>query len=58
MVYVADANENTVSVIDGSSDRVVGTVAVGNSPDGLAISPQTHAVYVVNIDDNTVSELG
>jgi len=31
---------------------------LGDSPDGLAISPQTHAVYVANIDDNTVSEFG
>ena len=28
---------------------------VGNSPDGVAVNPNTNMVYVANYDDNTMS---
>jgi len=44
-----------VTVIDGSTRTVTATVAVGKKPGAVAVDPDTHAVYVANSDDNTVS---
>ena len=54
--YVANSGPNTVSVIDTVSNKVVGTVQVGNDPHGVAVSPDGTHVYVANFrPDNTVS---
>jgi YVTN family beta-propeller protein len=37
--YVTNRNDSTVSVIDTASNAVVGTVAVGGAPTGVAITP-------------------
>ena len=37
------------------SYRVTATVPVGKDPEGVAVDPGTHTVYVTNGDDNTVS---
>ncbi len=56
LVYVPNlTSNNTVSVIDQSSNQVVATVAVGHYPARVAISPNGSLVYVANIGDNTVS---
>ena len=63
-IYVANRNDGTVSVIDGrtcnGSDtagcaRSWPTVAVGASPQALAVNTATDTVYVTNTNDNTVS---
>ena len=63
-VYVGNANQNTVSVIDGSHcnniiragcSKTPTTVTVGPNPLGLAINQATHTLYVVNSGTNTVS---
>ena len=36
---------------------VLGTFNVGNRPDGVAVDPTSHDVWVVNNQDNTVTEL-
>ncbi len=54
MVFVANMDENTVSVINGSTNAIIGTpVAVGNTPFGLAVTPNGTKVYVAN--SNTVN---
>jgi YVTN family beta-propeller protein len=53
--YVPNANSNTVSVIDTTSNSVVATVAVGAYPRGVALSPDGSRAYVVNGDSGTVS---
>ena len=35
--------------------RVTAAVPVGKHPNGVAVDPGTHTVYVTNFDDNTVS---
>ena len=47
--------DNTVSVIDGKTNRVTANVTVGNSPYGVSVNPSTNIAYVANYDDNTVS---
>jgi YVTN family beta-propeller protein len=54
-VYVANHDDNAVSVIDGSTRTVTATVPVGNLPVDLAVDPSTHTVYVANANDGTVS---
>jgi len=54
-VYVANAFDNTVSVIDASTRTVTATVPVGYDPVGVAVDPGTHTVYVTNFDGDTVS---
>ena len=54
-VYVANSDNNAVSVIDGATRTVTATVPVGNFPVALAVDPSTHTVYVANRNDNTVS---
>jgi YVTN family beta-propeller protein len=66
-IYVADegnqANNNnsdsgtTITVIDGRSFTVIGTLAVGPGPDGVEADPALHRVYVAIEDSNTVEEI-
>jgi DNA-binding beta-propeller fold protein YncE len=63
-IYVANRNDNTVSVIDGrvcNGSHTAGcghdwpTVAVGVSPQALAIDKATDTIYVTNANDDTIS---
>lgn len=53
--YVANANDNTVSVIDTATNTVTATVPVGRAPVSLALPPDGNSLYVVNDGANTVS---
>ena len=55
MVYVASDGINSLYVINGSTNLVVGSVPVGTYPDGVAINPSSDTVYVSNLLNNTVS---
>jgi YVTN family beta-propeller protein len=46
-IYTANADDGTVSRIDGASDTVT-SVNVGGFPGALAVDPVTHQIYVVN----------
>jgi uncharacterized protein (TIGR03437 family) len=46
--YVANFFSNNVSLIDTSSNTVVATVAVGDQPQGLAVTPDGTRVYQAN----------
>jgi YVTN family beta-propeller protein len=62
-LYVANSNADSVSVIDTSRDRVVETISVrlaekalpGDSPEGLALSPDGSTLYVANAHSNAVA---
>jgi len=53
--YIANFGSNTVSVINTTTDAVVATVPVGNSPMGVAVSPDGGIAYVANSNSSTVS---
>jgi len=56
LVFVANGSDNTVSVINSSTDTVVGSpVGVGTSPNYLAISPDRSTAYVTDSGANEVS---
>ncbi|WP_285509660.1 IPT/TIG domain-containing protein, partial [Streptomyces sp. NBRC 13847] len=44
-----------VSVIDTATNSVIGTIAVGQGPTGVAVSPDGTRAYTTNSDSNTVS---
>jgi len=55
VAYVTNQSSNTVSVIDTSSGTVNGTVAVGSTPFGVAITPDANRAYVANFSSSSVS---
>ncbi|HUQ95356.1 MAG TPA: alkaline phosphatase family protein [Bryobacteraceae bacterium] len=62
-LYVANANSDTISVIDTGSDQVVGAINVrpfrkaplGSSPNALAVSRDGKILYVANASNNAVA---
>jgi YVTN family beta-propeller protein len=62
-LYVANANSDSISVIDTATDRVVRTVEVGlfrkaplgSSPNALAISADGRMLYVANGANNAIA---
>jgi YVTN family beta-propeller protein len=63
LLYVANANSDTVTVIDTKTDKVVDTIPVrlyqraplGSSPHALAFSPNGAILYVANGTNNAVA---
>ncbi len=63
LLYVANANSDSLSVIDTATDRVVRTINVrlyrdaplGSSPNALAVSPDGKMLYVANGANNAVA---
>ena len=53
-VYVVDARDNTVSVIDTSTNQVVKTIAVATTPASVVGSPDGSLVYVGGAESMTV----
>ncbi len=53
--YVANAGDDTVSVINTATKTVVATITVGKEPQGVAFAPDGATAYVTNIEDNNVS---
>jgi len=55
--YVSNSADDTVSVINTSDNAVTATVDVGDTPWGVAVSPNEDYVYVANNLDATVSAI-
>lgn len=53
--YVANSASDTVSVIDTATNSVVTTIAVGDNPAAVAITPDGSKAYVTNYQSLTVS---
>lgn len=47
----------TLTIIDGNTFEVLGTLAVGLGPDGVEVDPALHRVYVALEESNAVIEL-
>lgn len=54
-VYVANSGDDSVSVIDVASGRVLAPISVGARPVGVAVTSDGSAAYVVNSGDDSVS---
>jgi YVTN family beta-propeller protein len=61
-LFVANANDNTVSVLDTATGRAVETIAVtlypqaprGSTPNSLALSPDEELLFVANANINAI----
>ena len=53
--YCLNTNDANVSVINTNTNNVVTTIAVGNGPFGISISPDGNNAYVADNYSNTVS---
>lgn len=65
-VYVADVDDDTVSVVNGAicnatitsgCDQAAPTIATGNGPVPVALDPATRTLYVGNLYDDTVTAI-
>jgi YVTN family beta-propeller protein len=63
-IYVANTDDNTVSVIDGSTcnaddtsgcGQAAATIAVGSMPIAVGVDPKTDTIFVGDRNDGTVS---
>ena len=54
-VYVTNEGSNNVSVIDASTNKVIGSVNVGMNPYGIAVTPDGKKVYVANSRNSSAS---
>jgi len=55
LIYVADINDNNISVIDGENHQVVTDIEVGDRPIQIGVNPATNSIYVVNENSDNVS---
>ena len=46
--YTTNGRDNTVTVFDLKTLKVLGTVATGKNPDATAYDPSTHRVFIFN----------
>lgn len=54
-VYVANANEQNVSIVDGGTNRITGSIFTGGSPYGIVYDPANERLYVSNYGANNVT---
>jgi len=54
-IYVSNQSDDTVSVIDGVTNRVLHTIKVGHDPNGVAVNPRTNTIYVANLTGGSLS---
>jgi len=52
--WVANIGDNTISIVDTTSFRILGTIGVGKGPTGLTFSRDGRFAYVSNQGDKTV----
>jgi len=63
LVFVANANDNSVSVFDTRAGKVIETLAAtlyptrltGSTTNGLALSPDEKTLYIANADNNCLA---
>jgi YVTN family beta-propeller protein len=53
-VYIANSGDDTVSVINTGTNKVIGSIAVGSDPQGVSVTSDGRKVYVANEGDGTV----
>lgn len=53
--YITNRDDNTVSIIDTSTQMVIETLTVGESPRSITVTPDGRQVYVANHLGNSIS---
>jgi YVTN family beta-propeller protein len=55
LIYVANINSGSVSIIDIELDSVVKIISIGKLAEGIDITPDGSELWVTNIDENFIS---
>jgi YVTN family beta-propeller protein len=55
MIYVTNYGSDRVSIIDGTTNTILGTMSIGDGPTSVAVNPTNNMIYVTNGNDGTVS---
>jgi YVTN family beta-propeller protein len=53
--YVANFNDNTVTVVDGALNVPITTVSAGSGPIAVAVNSVTNKIYVANVNFNAAN---
>ena len=53
--YITNQGDNSVSVINTNTNKVIQTIAVGHRPAGVAVSNNGKRVYVTNPESKDIS---
>ncbi len=56
-VYVSNEKDNTLSVIDTTTNKVIDTIKVGQRPRGIVLNNDYSKLYICASDDDTVQVL-
>jgi PQQ-dependent catabolism-associated beta-propeller protein len=54
-IFVTNERDDSVSVIDGQTNTVIATIAIGKRPRGIGISPDGKEAYVAISEDNAIA---
>jgi len=54
MVYVSNEKDNTMTIVDSATMKVVKSVPVGQRPRGITITPDGKFIYLCASDDDTI----
>ena len=55
MIYVANFDDDDVTVIDGATNQKVGDPSTGEGPDALVVDPVNNLIYVANFDSSSLT---
>jgi YVTN family beta-propeller protein len=54
-LYVSNTHDDTLSVIDTTSSKVIATTDVGTTPEGVGFSRNNNQIYVASWMENEVT---
>jgi len=57
-IYMANSQSGNLSVIDGETDSITATIALGTTPSGVDVDPQTNFIYVANAGNSQSGDPG
>jgi YVTN family beta-propeller protein len=55
LLYITNLRYDTVSVIDGATDKLLANIKVGSNPEGVSTRTDKNMIYVANSGSDTVS---
>ncbi len=55
MIYVANFDDDDVTVINGATNQVVADPSTGQGPDALVVDPVNNLIYVANFDSSSLT---
>lgn len=56
-VYVVNFNGGSISVIDGTTNKVMATIEAGKGPRDVAVNARTNCLYVANLGLHDMSAI-